>query len=71
MRRLRDLALDRARHRDGLLKDLGAPQGRDLVLVGEIRDEYDREEEPVRQVDDDTFIANALVSIHDLGRILA
>jgi CBS domain containing-hemolysin-like protein len=39
-------------------------------LVGEIRDEYDREEELVRQLDEDTFIANALVSIHDLGEML-
>lgn len=39
-------------------------------LVGEIRDEYDREEELVRQVDPDTFIANALVSIRDLGELL-
>lgn len=39
-------------------------------LVGEIRDEYDREEELVRQVDDATFLANAAVSIHDLGALL-
>ena len=39
-------------------------------LVGEIRDEYDREEELVRRVDDSTFLANALVSIHDLGALL-
>ncbi len=39
-------------------------------LVGEIRDEYDSEEEMVRQVDETTFVANALVSIRDLGDFL-
>ncbi len=39
-------------------------------LVGEIRDEYDREEEMVRKLDENTYVANALVSIHDLGDIL-
>jgi CBS domain containing-hemolysin-like protein len=39
-------------------------------LVGEIRDEYDREEELVRKVDDDTFIASAAVPIRDLEEVL-
>lgn len=39
-------------------------------LVGEIRDEYDREEEFVRQLDANTFVANALISIRDLGEVL-
>ena len=39
-------------------------------LVGEIRDEYDREEELVRRVDAETYVANALVSIRDLEEIL-
>jgi putative hemolysin len=40
-------------------------------LVGEIRDEYDDgEEELVRQVDSNTHIANALISIRDLGEYL-
>jgi CBS domain containing-hemolysin-like protein len=39
-------------------------------LVGEIRDEYDREEEMIRKVDEHTFVANAQISIHDLGDIL-
>lgn len=39
-------------------------------LVGEIRDEYDREEELVKQVEDDVFLANALISVRDLGEYL-
>ena len=39
-------------------------------LVGEIRDEYDSEEEMIRQVDETSYVANALVSIRDLGDFL-
>ncbi len=39
-------------------------------LVGEIRDEYDREEEPLRQVGDGIWVANAQISIGDLGELL-
>jgi len=39
-------------------------------LVGEIRDEYDKEEEPLRQVDEGTWIANAQISLSDLGEML-
>ena len=40
-------------------------------LVGEIRDEYDKEEEPLRQVDDDHYIVDAQMSIFDLGEELS
>ena len=39
-------------------------------LVGEIRDEYDKEEEPLRQLDEGTWIANAQISLNDLGEML-
>lgn len=39
-------------------------------LVGEIRDEYDREEELVRKIDDNTYIASAVVPIRDLEEVL-
>ncbi len=39
-------------------------------LVGEIRDEYDKEEEPLRQLDDGSWIANAQISVNDLGEAL-
>ena len=39
-------------------------------LVGEIRDEYDREEEPLRQVGEGIWVANAQISIGDLGELL-
>ena len=39
-------------------------------LVGEIRDEYDREEEPLRQMGDGIWVANAQISIGDLGELL-
>jgi len=39
-------------------------------LVGEIRDEYDREEEPLRQLDDTSWVANAGLSVFDLGETL-
>jgi len=40
-------------------------------LVGEIRDEYDKEEEPLRQVDDDHYVVDAQMSIFDLGEELS
>jgi len=40
-------------------------------LVGEIRDEYDKEEEPLRQVDDDHYVVDAQMSIFDLGEALS
>ncbi len=40
-------------------------------IVGEIRDEYDAQEEaPVVKVDERTYLADASVSIHDLGEAL-
>ena len=39
-------------------------------LVGEIRDEYDKEEEPLRQLEEGTWIANAQISLSDLGELL-
>ncbi len=39
-------------------------------LVGEIRDEYDREEEPLRQISDDHYVANAQLSVFDMGEQL-
>ncbi|MFC2172437.1 hemolysin family protein [Acidobacteriota bacterium] len=36
-------------------------------LVGEIQDEYDREEDPLKKVDDHHFTADAGMSIFDLG----
>lgn len=39
-------------------------------LVGEIRDEYDQEEDPLRQVEDGQYVANAGISVFDLGEDL-
>ena len=39
-------------------------------LVGEIRDEYDKEEEPLRQISDDHYVASAQISVFDLGEQL-
>ena len=39
-------------------------------LVGNIFDEYDDEEKDFEQIDDNTFIINGTVSIHDLRKIL-
>ncbi len=39
-------------------------------LVGEIRDEFDSEEDLVRKIDDETFLVTALISIRDLGEVL-
>ncbi|MBR6504254.1 MAG: HlyC/CorC family transporter [Clostridia bacterium] len=39
-------------------------------IVGDIYDEYDDEEEWVKQIDENTFILDGNVSIHDLEKIL-
>jgi CBS domain containing-hemolysin-like protein len=39
-------------------------------LVGEIRDEYDREEELVKKLDENVFLASAVIPIRDLEEIL-
>ena len=39
-------------------------------LVGEIRDEYDKEEEPLRQLEEGHYVADAQMSIFDLGEEL-
>jgi len=39
-------------------------------IVGDIYDEYDDEEEWVKQVDENTFVLDGNVSIHDLEKIL-
>ncbi len=39
-------------------------------LVGEIRDEYDREEDPLRRIDERRFKVDARMSISDLGERL-
>ncbi|MET0385373.1 MAG: hemolysin family protein, partial [Polyangiales bacterium] len=38
-------------------------------IVGEIRDEHDRDESPVRQIGPDRYLANADVSLYDLAEI--
>jgi CBS domain containing-hemolysin-like protein len=38
-------------------------------IVGEIRDEHDSDENPVRQIGPDRYIANADVSLYDLAEI--
>jgi putative hemolysin len=38
-------------------------------IVGEIRDEHDTDETPVRQIGPDRYIANADVSLYDLAEI--
>ncbi len=39
-------------------------------LVGEIRDEYDEETDPVTKQDDDTFIISGIAPIHDVNHFL-
>jgi len=39
-------------------------------IVGEIRDEFDREEEPLRQISEGRFVVDASMSIFDLGEEL-
>ena len=39
-------------------------------IVGDIYDEYDEEEEWVKQIDENTFVLDGNVSIHDLEKIL-
>ena len=39
-------------------------------LVGEIRDEYDREDEPLRKIDEDTYLVDAGYSVFDMGKDL-
>lgn len=40
-------------------------------IVGEIQDEHDAEEQLVQQISPDVFLADARVSVHDLGAMLA
>jgi len=39
-------------------------------IIGDIRDEFDEDETAVRQVDDNTFIADAKIMLHDLCRAM-
>ena len=39
-------------------------------IVGEIRDEYDTEEEPIKKIDENTFKVDAKLSLEDLGEAL-
>jgi CBS domain containing-hemolysin-like protein len=39
-------------------------------IVGDIRDEYDTEEPPVQALGEDRWLADAAVSLHDLGALL-
>jgi CBS domain containing-hemolysin-like protein len=38
-------------------------------IVGEIRDEHDTDEAPVRQIGPDRYLANADVSLYDLAEV--
>ncbi len=39
-------------------------------IVGEIQDEYDKEEEPIKKIDENTYIVDGLVNLYTLSEVL-
>ncbi len=39
-------------------------------IVGEIQDEYDKEEEPIKKIDDNTYLVNGLINLYTLSEEL-